>query len=81
MTKNSSLQYDGLIRRLRFRLNRQGMLELDAWLLPLQEAIELNDPKIIEAIEYILSLEVPELIAMQAGRKNMPEELKHWLNC
>ena len=73
-------KHDYLVRQLRYRLQRQGMLELDAWLSPLQDALEKNHPKVIEAVEYLLSCEAPELLAMQTGKQKIPEELKPWLN-
>jgi len=73
-------KHDCLIRQLRYRLQRQGMLELDAWLLPLQGALQNNHPRVITAIEYLLSCEVPDLLAMQTGKQEIPEELKPWLN-
>ena len=80
MISHSSLQHEYLIRQLQFRLQRQGMLELDAWLSPLQEALNKNQPEVITAIEYLLSCEAPELLAMQTGKKEIPEELKPWLS-
>ncbi len=67
------------IRRLSYRLQRQGMLELDAWLSPLILALKSGTPDILDAIETLLQKEVPELQAMQTGKKAVPEELKPWL--
>lgn len=71
-----------LVRRLRYRLKCQGMLELDEWLAPLKSALELelNNPKVMTAIERLVSCEAPELLAMQSGTQPIPEELKPWLN-
>ncbi|MFQ5519645.1 MAG: succinate dehydrogenase assembly factor 2 [Mariprofundus sp.] len=66
------------IRRLRYRLNRQGMLELDAWLAPLLAA-DFNDKSIIEACEILLACEPPELQAMMQGDSAIPQVLERWL--
>ncbi len=63
---------------MRYRLNRQGMLELDAWLSPLLEA-KVDDVQVVSAIERILNCEPPELQRMMAGEVNIPEVLKEWL--
>ncbi len=67
------------IRRLRYRLNRQGMLELDAWLSPLLEADFAADG-VWAAIDILLQCEPPELQAMMHGEKVVPECLKIWLS-
>ena len=69
---------DIVIRRLCYRLNRQGMLELDAWLGRLLKA-DLQDPAVMAAIDVLLQAEVPELQAMMHGEKSVPECLKAWL--
>ena len=68
------------LRKLQYRLKRQGMLELDAWLSPLQQAMLTQDKSILTSITLLLEQEVPELLAMQSGKKNIPQELKPWLN-
>lgn len=73
-------QQDILIRRLQYRLQRQGMLELDVWLSPLISALEANDPDVTAAIESLIHYEVPELLAMQTGSRSIPKELKPWLS-
>jgi len=67
-----------MVRRLCYRLNRQGTLELDAWLGRLQEA-DFQAPGVMVAIETLLENEVPELQAMMHGEKAVPECLKAWL--
>ncbi len=67
------------IRRLQYRLQRQGMLELDAWLAPLTLAVAQNEPAITRAVEQLLNYEAPDLQAMQAGTIHIPEVLKPWL--
>lgn len=66
------------IRRLRYRLNRQGMLELDAWLTPLQHA-DMQDTGVVSAIEWLLQCEAPELQMMMTGETEIPKVLEKWL--
>lgn len=66
------------LRRMRYRINRQGMLELDAWLGQLQAA-DLQDADVVAAIDRLLQCEVPELQAMMHGQTEIPECLKAWL--
>jgi len=67
-----------IIRRMRYRLNRQGMLELDAWLGGLLQA-DLNAEGVTEAIDTLLQCEPPELQAMMHGQTAVPAILKPWL--
>jgi len=76
----ADIEAEHLIRQLRYRLKRQGMLELDVWLSPLQQALEHDDSAILEQVEIILRCEVPELLAMQSGQQHIPKELEPWLN-
>lgn len=66
------------LRRMRYRLNRQGMLELDAWLSPLLDA-NPADEKVMSAIEILLQCEAPQLQAMMMGQCEIPEPLEKWL--
>jgi len=66
------------VRRLRYRLNRQGMLELDAWLAPLLQA-DFSDGAVLAAAESLLDCEPPELQRLMQGEIMMPEALKPWL--
>jgi len=68
------------IRRLRYRLNRQGMLELDAWLAGLMQA-DLNDAAVLDATNVLLEMEPPELYAMMHGAASLPKVLQRWLIC
>ena len=68
------------LRQLQYRLKRQGMLELDSWLSPLGQALLPQDEKVLDSIANLLKQEVPELLAMQAGKKKIPKELEPWLN-
>jgi len=67
------------VRRLRYRLKRQGMLELDAWLAGLDDALVLNDENITSSIHTLLSCEAPELLAMMHGDEPIPNDLKRYL--
>ena len=67
------------IRRLRYRLNRQGMLELDAWLAPLEKALTESDGETVALIEAIVATDTPELLAMMHGETEIPKELRPWL--
>jgi len=77
---NKDIQGEVLMRKLQYRLKRQGVLELDAWLLPLHQALQLGNPDVIQAVEMLLNYENPELLSILSGKKNMPEELKPWLD-
>jgi len=66
------------IRRMRYRLNRQGMLELDAWLSRLLEA-DLEADGVAAAIDGLIALEPPELQSMMHGKTTVPACLKSWL--
>jgi len=67
------------IRRLRYRMNRQGMLELDAWLNPLLQA-DFQNSEVMKAVQMLLQCEPPDLQAMMHGEKDVPECLKTWLS-
>jgi len=66
------------LRRMRYRLNRQGMLELDAWLGRLLQA-DLQADGVMVAIDALLQYEPPELQAMMHGKTAVPASLKPWL--
>jgi len=68
------------IRRMRYRLNRQGMLELDTWLAPLLQA-DFTDSEVVDALEILLQCEAPELQAMMQGETALPKVLERWLSC
>jgi len=67
------------LRRLRFRLHRQGMAELDAWLSALEVPLQQGDAVLMQAVERLLSCEPPELVAMMHGELPLPEVLRPWL--
>jgi len=67
------------VRRLRYRLKRQGMLELDTWLSRLDTAILLKDKDVVMAVNQLLTCEPPELQAMMHGDEPLPKILQPWL--
>jgi len=67
------------VRRLRYRLNRQGMLELDAWLTPLLHA-DMDNTEMVSAIEILLNFEPPDLQAIMLGELSAPEGLEKLLS-
>jgi len=67
------------VRRLRYRLKRQGMLELDAWMSGLQEALLSYDEAVVFAMNDLLLCEVPELLAMMHGDIPVPDALHIYL--
>jgi succinate dehydrogenase flavin-adding protein (antitoxin of CptAB toxin-antitoxin module) len=73
------MQLDMKVRRLRYRLNRQGMLELDAWLAPLLNA-DMDDQELVSEIELLLSCEPPDLQAMMLGELPVPAGLGAFLS-
>lgn len=68
------------IRKLRYRLKRQGMLELDVWLSRLEPALESGDPAVGGAIMQMMGCEIPELVAMMHGERSVPSVLITWLD-
>lgn len=70
------------VRRLRYRMRRQGMLELDEWLTPLEKALESSlqegDGEIISQIEAMVAADTPELLAMMHGDIPLPEGVRPW---
>ncbi len=73
------MQLDARVRRLRYRLNRQGMLELDAWLAPLLHE-DMDNPEFVSAVEMLLNCEPPELQAMMLGELPVPAGLEVFLS-
>lgn len=67
------------IRRLRYRLTRQGMLELDEWMAPLEKALEEGDSETVALVEAMIATDTPELLAMMHGEIPLPEGLRPWL--
>ena len=68
------------LRRLCYRLRRQGMLELDAWLEPLaRQLMQDSDPELAAAAGALLAMEPPELLALMHGERPLPASLAPWL--
>jgi len=70
---------DSDVRRLRYRLNRQGMLELDAWLAPLEKALTEGDSETVAQVEAMIAADTPDLLAMMHGEILLPERLRAYL--
>jgi len=81
--KEESIEFNSVnaneLRRLRYRLKRQGMLELDAWLSSLDDVLLAGDENVIIAINALLACEVPELLGMMHGDVPVPKILKVYL--
>jgi antitoxin CptB len=75
MTDDADVQ----LRRLCYRLRRQGMLELDAWLEPLVKQLPHGDAELVAAARGLLAEEPPGLLAMMHGERPMPAVLVPWL--
>jgi len=67
------------IRKVRYRLKRQGMLELDTWLARLEPALLVGEPAVVRAIIQMLECDVPELLAVMRGECSVPITLRPWL--
>jgi len=67
------------IRKLRYRLKRQGMLELDTWLSRLEPVLENRDEELNTALMQFMRCEPTELLAMMQGSQPLPEVLRPWL--
>ncbi|MDX8411509.1 MAG: succinate dehydrogenase assembly factor 2 [Mariprofundaceae bacterium] len=70
MPSPAALQQD--VRRLRYRLKRQGMLELDEWLSPLEMVLEAAQPETVAAIAGLLDQEPADLLEVMRGRRMPP---------
>ncbi|OIQ01804.1 MAG: hypothetical protein AUK36_08750 [Zetaproteobacteria bacterium CG2_30_59_37] len=67
------------LRRLRYRLQRLGMLELEEWLGRLEPAISRGDPPVIEAAQQLMQMQTPQLLAMMHDELQLPDVLRPWL--
>ena len=76
MSESASIE----LRRLHYRLMRQGMLELDAWLAGLKPALESSDARVRRSIGRLLAMEPPQLLAVMQGGAALPDELRPWLD-
>jgi len=70
---------DVQLRKLCYRLRRQGMLELDAWLEPLVSQLPYGDAALVAAAKGLLAEEPPGLLAMMHGERPLPAALAPWL--
>lgn len=77
MTDDADVQ----LRQLCYRLRRQGMLELDAWLEPLVRQLPHGDAALVEAAKGLLAEQTPDLLAMMHGERPLPPALAPWLVC
>jgi len=68
------------LRKIRYRIRRLGMLELEAWLERLQPALVGGDEVIIRETLQLLDMETPQLVAMMNGDKAVPAALRAWLD-
>jgi len=67
------------LRRLRYRLQRLGMLELETWLARLEPALATGDAPVIKAALQLIKMETPPLLAMMRHEKPLPDALRPWL--
>ena len=67
------------IRALRYRLRRQGMLELDLWLGRLDRPEVWRDPEARKALAKLMAAEPPVLVEFMQGRRALPPVLARWL--
>jgi len=67
------------IRRLRYRLGRIGLLEVELWLLPLLAAVETDRAELLDVCEQLLVEEGETLLAMQRGEIDLPSLLQPYL--
>jgi len=67
------------LRRLRYRLKRLGMLELEEWLARLEPALSRGDGPVIQAAQQLMDMETPQLVAMMHAETPLPEVLRPWL--
>jgi len=79
MTQEETLQQALDLRRLRYRLKRLGMLELEAWLARLEPALADGEQPVIQAAVLLMDMETPQLLAMMHGETPLPEALCSWL--
>ncbi|MDQ6987960.1 MAG: succinate dehydrogenase assembly factor 2 [Mariprofundaceae bacterium] len=67
------------LRKIRYRIRRLGMLELEVWLARLQPALADGDAVIFKATLQLLELETPVLVCMMNGEQPVPAPLRAWL--
>ncbi len=80
VVKSSSMdEVEVNIRKLRYRLKRQGMLELDTWLSCLEPVLKNNNEAFSHALNRLMDSESDDLLAMMRGHCSIPEALRPWL--
>jgi antitoxin CptB len=67
------------LRRLRYRLQRLGILELEAWLSRLEPALEREDEAVMRATQQLMEMPTPQLLSMMHAEIPLPEVLRPWL--
>jgi len=67
------------LRRLRYRLKRLGMLELEAWLARIEPALNGGETEVIAAAGTLMEMETVTLLAMMHAELPLPEALLPWL--
>lgn len=67
------------LRRLRYRLRRLGMLELETWLSRLEPALASEDEAVMQATRQLLEMQTPKLLAMMHAQLPLPDILRPWL--
>jgi len=67
------------LRKIRYRIRRLGMLELEAWLARLQPALAGGDAAFLKTTLQLLELETPILVRMMNGEQPVPAPLRVWL--
>jgi len=79
MSQGERLPQELELRRLRYRLQRLGMLELEAWLGRLKPALEAGDGQVAQAAQQLMAMETPHLLAMMHAEVPLPAALRPWL--
>ena len=67
------------LRRLRYRLQRLGMLELEAWLAGLGPALDEGGEPVVRAAMRLMEMPTPQLLAMMHADLPIPDALRPWL--
>lgn len=79
MTQTGHFGRDMELRRLRYRLRRLGMLELETWLSRLEPALERGDEAVVCAAQQLMEMQTHELLAVMHAESPLPDILRSWL--
>jgi len=79
MTQEQSPSQELELRRLRYRLQRLGMLELEAWLAGLEPALGEGGEPVMRAAMRLMEMPTPQLLAMMHADLPIPDVLRPWL--